>query len=802
MKKKPLITIVIPLKNTKEYHRETTRLKDCLNSLQNQAIPYSKIDVIIADIDSDSYYKKKHKEICDEFKARYIYIKTDDIWNISRARNIGIRNAQADYVMTTDVDCVFAPDFIEIVLKNVDKNKIIHCRISDLPKEYSAELDNFLWMNKVSTLRPPHGYGGCQVFPKKWAFKVRGFDEDYKGWGADDTDFYHRATHDGLKSIWIEKETSFFHQWHSTDNRQEDRIQVNSNRTRCSLTEMGKLPIIRNDSGWGGEITKRVLPEETKGRFDDTAILVTTFMRDSALFQCVKSIRKYYPDIAIFVGDNGKPNTKKDDFCKDNKCFYIKTPFDCGVGATRNKVFEAMPKQFKYIVICEDDVLFTEETRLNNWIEILNSKRNIGVAGGILKKHSAKIATIQNYEAWLYAKAATLYVERIERFDWKLDCISRYSYCDIVINIFMMKRDVWNDHKWDPEIKTWPEHEDFFFLLKKNTDWKVVYTDTVSLIHKPMPYNEGYSKHRMRTEGAEIFSKKLGIEYIWSSWHKAWGKPNPMRIAFLIPENKKPKYKIKIKERKDIAIGIKTFLREESFFETLNAIEEYFPLSYKLYIADDGHISDEKECRYQGLEKEGHEIMRLPFNSGISVGRNEIVKRAEENYLLIMDDDIAFQDSLSIKHMKAILDSDDDIGICAGMLLDRNGMYLASENYQKGLRFEFRKGLLFRHPSAKNINKVNGSMFLYADQVVNFFIAKKEVFEDVKWDNRIKVEWEHMDFFLRLKKTRWRATVCLNAKVTHLHSLHDPDYNFHRRSAPTEYFKQKHKIHDVINRFA
>lgn len=801
--KKPAISIIIPLKNTKEYHRETKRLKQCLDSLKNQTIPYSQIDVVVADIDSDPYYKAIHKKICNEFKARHVYSKTDDIWNISRARNIGIRSARADYVMTTDVDCIFAPNFIETILRYTAKDKIVHCRISDLPEDYKDKSGDLFWMNKVSTLRPVHGYGGCQVFPRKWVFKINGFDEAYKGWGADDTDFFHRATQDGLESIWIEKETSFFHQWHPMDNRFEDREQVNENRLRLKLTEMGKLPIVRNDSGWGGKKGKLAPSSvKTKKTFRDTAVLITTFMRDDALFQCIKSIRKHYPDIAIFVGDNGKSNEKKTKFCKTHKCTYIKAPFDCGVGATRNAVFKALSEKHKYVVICEDDIIFTDETRLDNWQSILSAKKDIGIIGGMLKKRSEGLPVMQNYEAWLYTKATTLHVERLESYNWKMDCDSRYAYCDIVINIFMMKREVWDSNKWDKNIKTWPEHEDFFLSLKKNTGWKIAYTDTVSLIHEPAIYEKKFENYRMRRDGEKPFSKKWGIEYIWNSWHAEWGMPNPLKIGLLIPEDKKPKQKSGTAKKNAIAIGIKTFLRENSLFKTLDAIEEYFPFPYRLYIVDDGKISDQKEYRYQQLESNGHMIIRLPYNCGISVGRNKIIENIREEYLLLMDDDIVLQDGESIIHMKNVLDSKENIGLCSGMLFWENGNYVANENYQKGLRFEFDKGLLFRYPSVKKMHKTNGSLFLYADQVVNFFIAKKAIFNEVKWDDRIKVEWEHIDFFLSLQKTDWEATVCLDAKATHLRPEDDHAYIQCRRAMSNQYFLQKNNIHAVpINRF-
>lgn len=800
---KYLITVVIPLRNTKEYHREVKRLRDCLQSLQDQTVAYEKMDIIISDIDSDIYYKGRHKEICDKYKVRHIYTETGTIWNISRARNIGIRNAKAPYVMTTDVDCIFAPDFMEVVLRHLDKSKIIHCRVSDLPQDYEDGFMNFHWMNKISATRPTFGYGGCQVFSKEWVFKIHGFDEEYIGWGADDTDFYHRAIQDGLESVWIGKETSLFHQWHPTDNRFDDMEQVNTNRLRLKLTEMESSPIVRNESGWGGEGIQIASP---KGKIKDAsilkniAILITTFMRDDLLFQCVKSIRIYYPDIAIFVGDNGKPNEKKMKFCKDHNCKYVKVPFDSGVGATRNAVFKILPKQYEYIVICEDDILFTNETKLINWLTVLDEKKNVGIIGGILKKQNGRMVN-QNYEAWLYAKASTLYVERIERFGWRLDCGVRHIYCDIVLNVFMMRRKVWDSQKWDSKIKTWPEHEDFFFSLKKKTDWKVAYTDAVCLLHKPVTYAEKYAKYRMRIGGAKIFSEKWGIEYIWNSWHKSWGKPNPMKIGLLMPERTLPKVELKREDKKEIAIGIKTFLRENALFKTLDAIEKHFKFPYRLYIADDGSISPEKQYVYQHLETQGHEIINLPFNSGISVGRNQIVKRVKEDYLLIMDDDIIIQNYMSIENMKKVLDGNEDIGLCSGMLVAENGDYMTNINYQKGLRFEINKGLLFRYPSVKKLYKTDGALFVYADQVVNFFLAKMKLFDDVKWDDRIKVEWEHLDFFLQLKNTKWKVAACLDARAVHMQAKHDPTYNYYRRTSSVDYFNNKHGIHNVINRF-
>ena len=49
------------------------------------------------------------------------------------------------------------------------------------------------------------------------------------------------------------------------------------------------------------------------------------------------------------------------------------------------------------------------------------------------------------------------------------------------------------------------------------------------------------------------------------------------------------------KRSNKIAIAIKTFLREDNFFRTVEAIRQNVPFPYKLYIADDGRVSDDKQ---------------------------------------------------------------------------------------------------------------------------------------------------------------------------------------------------------------
>ncbi|TES92943.1 MAG: hypothetical protein E3J87_03405, partial [Candidatus Cloacimonadota bacterium] len=207
----------------------------------------------------------------------------------------------------------------------------------------------------------------------------------------------------------------------------------------------------------------------------DIAILITTFLRDDALFACVKSIRKFYPNIAIFIADTGHESKEKDDYCFKYKCELFKIALDAGVCMAKNEGLDRMPDSFKYIFVCEDDIIFTAMTKLEILRDILEKRKKIGIAGGSLKKVNRYETKEQGYEATLRIENDTIYVEKIEEPQWKKFGNAEYFYCNIISNVFMMRQEIWRQIKWDERYKTTPEHTDFFLLLKQNTDWKVAF---------------------------------------------------------------------------------------------------------------------------------------------------------------------------------------------------------------------------------------------------------------------------------------------------------------------------------------
>ncbi len=261
-----------------------------------------------------------------------------------------------------------------------------------------------------------------------------------------------------------------------------------------------------------------------------TAILVTTFLRDTLLFRCIESIEKYYPDVPIFIGDNGDDTPEKQKFFNGRKnCTYIILPFDLGVAGVRNEAIKRIPRSYKYLFIAEDDIVFDGGFKLETLKAILDHDSEIGIVGGYLKTSSSQE---QHYEGMYRIEGDKHYMEKINSPKWNGLGDVKYCLCDFILNVFLMRLDVWHTgFKWDPQFKTALEHADFFMNLKytiinkrpvqRKKAWKVAYTPDAWLWHLQGATTERYEGFRSRPVGFRLFGQKWGLRECWSDYNLA-----------------------------------------------------------------------------------------------------------------------------------------------------------------------------------------------------------------------------------------------------------------------------------------
>ena len=188
----------------------------------------------------------------------------------------------------------------------------------------------------------------------------------------------------------------------------------------------------------------------------------------------------------------------------------------------------------------------------------------------------------------------------------------------------------------------------------------------------------------------------------------------------------------------DITCVIKTFERPEVCQRAVDSIRSRYP-DIPILVADDS----EKPSDYEGVTKTFH----MPFDSGLSAGRNLLVRNVKTKYFVLLDDDWIFiDDPNNGKHFGTDLER--FLKIFESSDLDILGGIVKGENGRSHFYGTIEKNGPVLNTTMKRIDK--GKPFTRCDFTHNFFIAKTEVILKYLWDEELKLN-EHMEFFLRLK---------------------------------------------------
>lgn len=249
------------------FNRSGRMVWNCLKSLRSQTVPAHCVDITICDWGSTPEHEESLESLCREFQCRLIRLNrhNDQVWNKSYAYNVMIRQTpeDIDYLAGTDIDLVYAPNWIEQLIRaNLwFRNPFVMCQAREI-LEADAELletrdpvDDFDVLRAKSV--PRTGTGMCLCASRDWFFKIHGWDERYRFWGHQDNDIRKRARLDGLREVWISDVTTMIHQWHTTkwDLREgEDADLAERIRSRQEANRQlyhDSNDVVRNSDDWG-----------------------------------------------------------------------------------------------------------------------------------------------------------------------------------------------------------------------------------------------------------------------------------------------------------------------------------------------------------------------------------------------------------------------------------------------------------------------------------------------------------------------------------------------------------------------
>jgi glycosyltransferase involved in cell wall biosynthesis len=193
----------------------------------------------------------------------------------------------------------------------------------------------------------------------------------------------------------------------------------------------------------------------------EATIAVKTFQRPEALLRLVSSIRRSYPDIAVHVVDDSEQPLAH---VPDGITRYRHEPFNSlGVSAGRN--FGLRHVETRYVVFCDDDMVFERRTDLAKMLRTLVSTR-FDIVSCMWMDHEPWHSIprgFRRYEGTLDVDARTL----VHRLGATRGTVDGLPVFDIVHQFFVASAERLGPDPWDARMKVAGEHVDFFLGLKE-----------------------------------------------------------------------------------------------------------------------------------------------------------------------------------------------------------------------------------------------------------------------------------------------------------------------------------------------
>jgi len=231
------------------YNRGGVRVWNLLRSLLTyQTVPAA--EVVVVDTSDSAQIAQGVAAACGEMReARYVRRRRDGLFK-SWALNVGIQRVDpySKVVAVTDIDFMFGPHTVEMLLRLVNHQTVCHT----IPKRLGAdalEVDPFTaerWAALCKAAQPwgeSNGPGALQAAERGWWFHVRGYDERFeRGLGGMDRDMLLRAARDGMRAVQLPfAVTNALHQWHPESPYKDALNHL--------VDEHG--PVQANPDGWG-----------------------------------------------------------------------------------------------------------------------------------------------------------------------------------------------------------------------------------------------------------------------------------------------------------------------------------------------------------------------------------------------------------------------------------------------------------------------------------------------------------------------------------------------------------------------
>lgn len=250
----------------------------------------------------------------------------------------------------------------------------------------------------------------------------------------------------------------------------------------------------------------------------DLSVCVASRNRPHCIQRLIRSIRASYPDLRILVADQGEPDDDKRRFYADHQVEAHFLDEEAGVARSRNLLVSQV--RTLYLLICDDDFVFTPDTDPAGALHVLDRDPEVAIVGGKLLDvwdfRNLWGGEDRHWECFLFLdrQHGLLVSLPISAFRPIVRMRGPYKYylCDAVLNFAVMRTSLFavQGHRWDERFICNGEHEDFYLTLKYNHSAKVAYLPQMTCYHHH-PADPSYAEFRDQQEGWILLAEKWGI---------------------------------------------------------------------------------------------------------------------------------------------------------------------------------------------------------------------------------------------------------------------------------------------------
>ena len=220
----PIVSTIISTYNNPQF------LELNLLSYRNQS--YKNFEVIIADDGSESATAElvKTYQRQSPFPIKYVW-QADCGFRKAKILNEALRIAEGRIILFTDQDCIATHDLIAKHVSHIKLNALVLGGRRFLDREATASIlesktvDGRVLLSISHPRRVeefynrfilPHGFwnGSNSSVYKEYLYRVNGLNEEFFGWGAEDSEIGYRLYKIGCRVTYLGATALVFHLWH------------------------------------------------------------------------------------------------------------------------------------------------------------------------------------------------------------------------------------------------------------------------------------------------------------------------------------------------------------------------------------------------------------------------------------------------------------------------------------------------------------------------------------------------------------------------------------------------------------